>query len=232
MPEVMESADEITSILETFCESRSALSASTSTIKRGPYTSYVLDVDTKGMYIDQLIPNSGNYLIQPGQVIDLITNCGGVDYVFKSLHISRGVDDAGFPYHHLSLPTEVNYSEKRSEYRITIKRDEHPIFHLADDSGESYLAALENISNCGARLRLRAPRSPLVTDSCVYCEFDLVERGSLSCHAVIRNQRQLSNTQEVVIGIEFLEMPDATIRELQKTLMVQQRRNIRTYLPS
>jgi len=228
----MESAEAITSIMETFRESRSPLSANTPTSNRGPYTSYVLSVDTKGLYIDQLIPNSGNYLIQPGQVINLLANYRGIDYAFKSQHISREVDNSGFPYHHISLPTLVKYSEKRSEYRITIKRDEHPAFYLSVDSGESYLATLENISNCGARLRLRGPHSPLATDSFVYCEFDLVERGTLSCRAMIRNQSQLSKTQEVVIGVEFWELPDTTVRELQKTLMVQQRRNIRIYLPS
>ncbi len=232
MAEIMQSEDAISSIMETFCEARSPLSASTSNSNRGPYTSYVLNVGDRGLYIDQLIPNSGNYLIQPGQEIELLTNHRGISYVFKSKHISREVDDTGFPFHHISLPTHVTYTEKRSEYRVPIKRDEHPTFHISEASGNSYPATLENISSSGARLRLAGQQPRLETNSFVVCEFDLVERGSLSCQALVKHQNPLSKTQETLVGIEFWQIPDNAVRELQKVLMIQQRRNIRAYLPS
>jgi len=231
MHEIMNSTEDIVSIMETFREIRNPLSATPSSSSRGPYTSYILNVDTGGLYIDQLIPNSGNYLVQPGQEIDVRSTYKGISYLFRSRHISREVDGKGFPYHHVSLPTQVEYSEKRSGYRIPIKRDERPTFHMSVAQGETYLAMLENISNSGAYLRLREQHSPLELNSLVYCNFDLSGFGSLCCQAVIRHQKQLSKTQETMLGIEFWQLPESALRELQKAVMRQQRRNIRTYLP-
>lgn len=232
MPEVMESIETITSIIEIFCEHRSPLSASTSPGNRGPYTSYILNVNATDLYIDQLIPNSGNYLIQPGQTIDLATKHNGISYAFRSRHISREVDEKGFPYHHISLPTQVTCSEKRSIYRTEIKRTERPSFHLSITPGEYHQAILEDISNNGARIRIQGEHSSLETDSLVLCEFNLADSDPLHCEAVVRHQKKLSTTQETLLGIEFSKLPDSTARALQKALMTQQRRNIRAYLPS
>ncbi len=229
---IMQAEDDITSIMEVFRESRSPLSATSSPRNRGPYTSYVLNVDTDGLYIDQLVPNSGNYLIQPGQTVDIMTNYKGISYEFKSEHMSREVDEKGFPYHHLALPAQVEYSEKRSGYRTAIKKQDRPVFQMSLAPGESRPVILENISISGACVRLSDNLTPVETNKLVHCEFDLVGVGALSCQGIVKYQQQLTKTQETLLGIEFWQLPQPFVNELQKALMIRQRRNIRAYVPA
>lgn len=232
MFEIMESTDDIASILETFRECRNPLSATSTNSSRGPYTSYILNVGDDGLYIDQLMPNSGNYLILPGQTVDFASSHNGIDYVFRAMHISREVDESGFPYHHITLPKVVEYSEKRSRYRVTIRRDDHPYFHISVERGRPQLAVIENISLSGASLRVKEQKITVEKDSLVDCEFDLLGQGPIQCQAVIRHQTQLEKTRETVIGLEFQLQEESSLRELQRILMAQQRRNIHTYLPT
>ncbi|MFT6275200.1 MAG: c-di-GMP-binding flagellar brake protein YcgR [Halioglobus sp.] len=232
MLELMESTDDIVSILETFQECRNALSATSSASSRGPYTSYILNVADDGLYIDQLMPNSGNYLILPGQIVDFVSTHNGIDYMFRATHISREVDESGFPYHHITLPTLVEYSEKRSRYRIAIRRDDHPYFHISIEQGRPQPAIIENISLSGASLRVKEHAISVEKDSLVDCKFDLLGQGPIQCQAVIRHQTRLTKTRETVLGLEFQLQGESSLKALQKILMAQQRRNIHTYLPT
>jgi c-di-GMP-binding flagellar brake protein YcgR len=232
MFEIMESTDDIVSILETFRECRNPLSASSSASSRGPYTSYILNVGEDGLYIDQLIPNSGNYLILSGQTVDFVSTLNGIDYMFRASHISRKVDKSGFPYHHITLPKLIEYSEKRSRYRVAIRRDDHPYFHISVEQGSPQMAVIENISLSGASLRVKQQTMPVENDSLVDCKFDLLGQGPIQCQAVIKHQTQLAKTRETLLGLEFQLQEESSRKELQKILMAQQRRNIHTYLPT
>ena len=232
MPEVIDTTDDIVSILNTFREYRNPLTATSTNSRRGPYTSYVLNVNDEGLFIDQLMPNSGNYLILPGQTVHFAGNHKGIDYLFRSQHIQREVDESGFPYHHIALPELVEYSEKRVGYRVGIRRDDHPYFHICTERGTPKIAVIENISLTGASLRVNEEEAVPVNDSLVECEFDLLGEGPIHCQAVIKHQVQLAKTREVVLGLEFHLQGESSVRELQRILMAQQRRNIQAYLPT
>ncbi|MEH6616198.1 MAG: PilZ domain-containing protein [Porticoccus sp.] len=225
----MESIDAVTSTLETFRDIRSPLSISTPRTKE-VFTSYILKIEHTRLHIDQLIPKTGNALLQPGQPLDIHITHKGIAYLFRSNHIIQSVDRSNLPFHEISLPTQVQYLEKRSSYRIHLKWTESPTVRVFTSEDNSCQALLENISNTGACIRLQDSHTPLEINGFIDCEILLKNMEPLRCKAIIRRLQHLPKAKEIKVGVEFWQLPTAATRKLHKVLMKLQRRNIRTDL--
>jgi len=118
--EIIDSPDIISATLETLLDTRSNLSVSPPSTKDF-YTSFILKIESDSLYIDQVMPLTGNILFKPGQTLNVRLSHKSISYRFESEHLSYSIDDSGFHYHKISLPTQIQYLEKRSGYRINLK---------------------------------------------------------------------------------------------------------------
>ena len=232
MPELSqhnESPEAVAAFLDIFRTRRIPLSL---TIPRSEqiYTSYILSIDEQQLHIDQLMPEIGNQLLQPGQAIDIRLNHQGIAYLFRADHVARAVDSSGFLYHQISRPAQVTYSEKRSSYRVQPKLADRPVVNVAITPGQTCKARLENISTSGACIRLKGNHSALeFIDNHIRCEIQLVGLGLLSCEATVRHHQHVAVINESRLGIEFRQVQGASNRKLHQALMQLQRHNIRSY---
>lgn len=225
--EIIESTAAVASTLETFRDIRSPLSITTPQTKEF-FTSYIIKIESNRLHIDQLIPKTGNTLLQPGQPVDIRTTHKGTTYLFRSNHIAQSTDRSNLPFHEISIPTQVQYLEKRSSYRIHLKLSENPTVQVLATEGQHHCQALlGNISNSGACIRLKGDLSSLEINGFIDCEILIPSLGPLSCKAIIRRLQHLPQADETKVGIEFWQLPITTTRKLHTVLMKLQRRNIR-----
>lgn len=229
MPETMESIEAIISTLEMLRIGRSPISVSPLQTKE-LFTSYILKISDNQILIDQLIPEHGNSLLQPGKPVDIQITHKGITYLFRSEHLLQSTDHQRFPYHEITLPAYVQYREKRSSLRIHLKLAESPAVKILAADGKIYQALLEDISTTGASIRLKGNHSSVKINDTIDCKILLDDLGPLNGKAIIRQLKCLAKTNEAIAGIEFSELPIPTIRKLHKVLMKLQRRNIRTNL--
>jgi len=228
--QTMESAEAVFAVLETFRKFRTPMSVTT---HKGAdlFTSYLLKAKQNQLCIDQLVPKTGNLLLQPGQTIEFRIRYQGTTYLFNSIHLAQCWDDAGFEYHQIALPAQIQHLDKRAYYRIHIKLAENPVVQISMANGKPVEVRCENISKTGACLRFQDKHFSLETNNSIDCTIHLDGFDPLKCKAVVRYHQFHSNTSKNKIGrvgIEFLQLPPADKKKLHKVLMKMQRHNLRS----
>lgn len=225
--ETVESPETIASILETLIDSRSTLSISPSGTKDF-FTSFVIKIDDNHLHIDQVMPQAGNELFKPGQPVDVRLSHASISYHFTSEHISYSVDHSGFHCHKITLPTRIQYLEKRSGFRIHLKLAESQPIKIAVPPQGFSEASLENISQTGACIRIKGNHMPFETCNVIDCNIEIANATPLACKAVIKHYQYSPKTDETKAGVEFCQLSFPAEKQLHKLLMKLQRHNIRT----
>jgi len=225
--ETVESPETIASILEMLIDSRSTLSISPSGTKDF-FTSFAIKIDDSNLHIDQVMPQAGNELFKPGQPVDVRLSHASISYHFTAEHVSYSVDNSGFHYHKITLPTHVQYLEKRSGYRIHLKLAESQPIKIAIPPQGFSEASLENISQSGACIRIKGNHMPFETCNVIDCNIEIADSTPLACKAVIKHYQYSTKTDETKAGVEFCQLSFPAEKQLHKLLMKLQRHNIRT----
>ena len=228
LPEVLDSTEEISIFLESIALARNPLLVTLD--NQVIHTSSVLSFDESTVDIDQLMPDSGNVLLRPGQSVEFQVTHEGVPHVFHSVPIRYSKDDDGFPFHQVSMPEEVRYLRKRSSYRIPLKLSESTSIRVWLENDQSRDAWIENISNSGASLRIEGKHDRLESQSIIQYEMKLVDLEKISCQAIVRHQHYLQRFDETRLGIEFWDLPKTQAKKLRGATMKLQRKTIRTDL--
>jgi len=227
--EIIDSPDIISATLETLLDKRSNLSVSPPGSKDF-YTSFILKIESDSLYIDQVMPLTGNILFKPGQALKVRLSHKSISYRFESNHLSYSVDDSGFHYHKIALPTQIQYLENRSGYRINLKLSQSQPIQISIPPEGFCVASLIDISQSGACIRLKGNHLPLETCNVIECNLQIANSAPLVCQAVIKHYQYSKKTNETKAGIEFCQLSPSAEKQLQKLLMQLQRKNIRTDL--
>jgi len=225
--ETIESEETIASTLEALIDSRCMLSVSPSGTKDF-FTSFILKIDGNSLYIDQVMPLSGNELFKPGENINVRISHKSISYRFLSEHIGYSIDKAGFHCHQITLPSRIDYLEKRSGYRIQLKLAESQPIRIAIPPQGFCEATLENISQSGACIRIRGNHVPFETCNVIDCNIQIAQSSPLNCKAVIKHYQYSTKKNETKAGVEFCQLSFPAEKQLHKLLMKLQRHNIRT----
>jgi c-di-GMP-binding flagellar brake protein YcgR len=227
--EIMESQEAILSTLETFLDTRCSLSVSPQGSKDF-FSSFIINISDDNLRIDQVIPKTGNALFKPGQQLDVRISHRGIAYRFTSSHLSYGLDEAGFPYHQITMPADIKYLEKRTGYRIHLKLSESQPIWVSIPPEKRFQASLENISQHGACIRIKGNHLPLETCNVIDCNIQIANTAPMDCKAFIRHYQYSAKSDETKAGIEFCQLSFNAEKQLQKVLMKLQRHNIRSDL--
>lgn len=228
LPEVFDSTEEITIFFESIALARHPLLISLA--NKEVHTSSVISVDESSVNIDQLMPDGGNSLLQPGQAVEFRVTHEGVPHLFRSEPIAYLKDKEGYPYHQISVPEQIRYLRKRSNYRIPLKLSESPKILVWLDEEQSRDAWIENISDSGASLRIKGTHDQFNLDTFIECEIQLVDLERIKCQAVVRHQHYVPKFDESRLGIEFWELSKTHAKIVHQAIMKLQRHNIRTDL--
>ncbi|PCJ91468.1 MAG: hypothetical protein COA46_08510 [Porticoccaceae bacterium] len=227
--EIINSRGAISATLETFLDTRSTLSISPTDIKEF-FSSSILKIDNDRLLIDQVIPRTGNGLFKPKQPLDVRISHKGTSYRFESHHIAYSIDNSGSPYHEITLPTQIQYLEKRSGCRIHLKLVENQPIKIAIPPVGFSEAKLENISHGGACIHIKGNHLPLETGDVIDCNIEIASSTPLACKAVIKHYQYSPKTDETKAGIEFCQLNFPAEKQLHRMLMKLQQHNTRTDL--
>lgn len=233
--ETIESSDAIVETLETFIDTRSSLSISPSGTKDF-FDSCILSIGPNSLKIDPVTPKTGNILFKPDQTLDVRISHEGISYQFQAMHLNFVDSDSTtatseLAHHEITLPTSIQYLDKRSGYRIHLKLAESQPVWISIPPGEQCKATLENISENGACLRLKGNHLALETCGVIDCNIQIDESNPMACKAVIRHYHYSPNADETKAGIEFCQLGFSTEKQLHKLLTRLQQQNIQSDIP-
>jgi c-di-GMP-binding flagellar brake protein YcgR len=227
--ETIDSQEAISATLETFLDTRSTLSIAPPSIKDF-FSSFILKINNDRLIIDQVIPKTGNVLLKPGQPLSVRISHKSTSYRFESHHIAYSIDNSGSPHHEITLPTQIQYLEKRSGYRIHPKLAESQPIKIAIPSVDFCEAELENISHGGACIRIKGNHLPLEACDVIDCNIEIASSTSLACKAVIKHYHYSPQTDETKTGVEFCQLNFPAEKQLHRMLMKLQQHNTQTGL--
>ena len=227
--ETISSPEVIYATLKTFLDTRSTLSVSPSDIKDF-FSSSILKIDNDRLLIDQVIPRTGNGLFKSEQPLDVRVSYKGTSYQFESRHIAYSIDNSDSPYHEITLPTRIQYLEKRSGHRIHLKLVESQPIKIAIPPVGLCEAELENISHGGACIRIKGNHLPLEACDVIDCNIEIASSAPLACKAVIKYYQYSPKTDETKAGVEFCQLSFPVEKQLHRMLMKLQQHNTRTDL--
>jgi len=228
MPEVIDLTEEISDFFEKLKTARTSLIISSP--PNEVFTSSVIAVEENELHIDQLMPDSGNTVLQPGTSFEIRVAHEGVPHLFATTPIVYATDGEGYPYHRLTMPQQIRSLSKRASYRIPFKLSQSPKIHVWLSKKQRSEAWIENICDTGAFLRLKGKYKDIGPKSIIECEMRLAGSDTLRCQAVVRHQHYLPKFDELRLGVEFSPLAKTAAKTLHETIMKWQRHNIRTDL--
>lgn len=222
--ETITAQEVISATLETFLDTHSTLSITPPGIK-DLFSSFILKINNDRLIIDQVLPRTGNLLLKPGQPLSICINHKGTSYRFESHHIAYSIDTSGLPHHEITIPTQVQYLEQRSDCRIHLKPTESQPIKITIPPEELNGAALENISHGGACIRIKGNHLPLEIPDVINCNIEIANSKPLTCKAVIRHYHYSPKTDETKTGLEFCQLNFPAEKQLHRMLMKLQQHN-------
>lgn len=230
-PDPIVAEETAANIVETFRRERTPMSV-TIGASDTTFTSRLLRLRLDTLQIDQLVPEVGDQLLQPGMSLCLKTAYEGVAYWFYARHLEQAVDERGHSFHLISRPARVESEDKRSKYRIHTPLSEHIFCRVSLPAAAMSPVRLEDISEGGACVRLPAGEPRLQTGDMIEFSLEFEQFGALDCQARVRYLQPLTTVDETRAGVSFSNLPASETNKLRRILMKLQRRNIKTCLPT
>ena len=191
-----------------------------------PYSSAIIQVDDNSFIIDELKPEAGNKLLKENPVIQLKAQLDGVSIKCHA-EIDEFGEDNNIAFYKLTIPEEIDYHQRRQAVRIRLSAA-HPLpvtFTSVND--EIFNGDIDDISIGGLRARFKKSLSSnLENGQHLNCSFLLPPDNelTLNCDLVIRvikhDKDQFGSS---FLGGEFISMPKALERQLQRSIMTLQR---------
>ena len=219
-------SDEIGSALALFGEAKSQLSLHPPRAHES-FGSSILSIreDQRVILIDELIPFTGNKQLKSGDSLDICIQHRGVENQFNCIYLSNAVQES-LPCHALAFPHEIKYLEKRNSYRVSLPVvDQHEVYLLSED-GRRCRCRVVDLSAVGAGIVLQNPKFEIEVGARIQCE--MVLRGTEFSFPGRITHLGRDRGSHINAGVEFLsEESSELFRQLEKTMMELQRKNIR-----
>lgn len=192
------------------------------------YQSMVLELDPEArtLLIDELFPSG--FVGLPGQSVTLsIRQPGGRKLKFNSV-IQQQHQHNGAPLYVLAMPRDIETDQRRNSYRL-------PMGNVAIDSHfegpdrQSYHGRLCNVSSTGVAIEVAADsaNSFHYNDRLNHVMFDFAGIN-IDCAMTIRSvATEEEQNGRLLIGAEFVDLPQLEQRILEKSIMRIQRDRLR-----
>lgn len=225
--ETLASPEIIAATLEKFIDIHCPISVSPVGIK-DLFSSFIVKIDGHKLIIDQVIPKTGNTLFIAGETLDVRISHRGTAYQFQSTHIDYTIDNSGFYCHKISLPEKIHYTERRTDYRISLKLSDQRPVQVNASAQDNWKTILDNISQNGACLRIEGDHASFEPGDTLFCDLQLTSSMALKSEAQVKYCLYSPKKNETLIGVEFLQLSTPTKKQLQTFLMKLQRDHLRS----
>ncbi len=194
----------------------------------GVYTSTLLqiDVESRTLAFDELIPAEGNSLLKPQVRINIEGQVRNVLARFAS-EILEVVDDSGLPYYTAAVPELVEYAQQRKNYRVYISLSNTMDIVMHTESGAEIQGRIVNLSMGGAGFSTTKDLSLEAGDCFEDCSIELFSGSTITCKAIVHYYHYSSQSGDWRGGLEFIELKSSEEQALRACIMEVERLALR-----
>lgn len=136
------------------------------------YSTALLELVPEEQYlvIDELVPRAGHELMRSGLEVKVRARVEGADVRFKSEVLEIG-GARELPFYKLAFPTEVDYVQRRQQYRVSVPLHATVDVTLVMEDGRALIGEVRDMSSggIGARIKSGEPNAALDQGKKVRC---------------------------------------------------------------
>lgn len=192
------------------------------------YNSAILELDerSRSLTLDELKPLSGHDRLMAQGRLRARAALQGVEIRF-SAQLLDAVKESGIWMYHFHMPNELQYRQRRANYRIPVGMSSGVSVELHKDGLELAGLRVLDVSEGGLGLRTQSPISLNLGDR-LPCTLNLPNGRSIRCQLEVRNLRETPQAYgSMQVGGHFLDLDRPQRTALSRVLIELQRDMIR-----
>ena len=136
------------------------------------YSSALLELvpDEQYLVVDELVPRAGHSLMRRGLELKVRARVEGADLRFKTEVLEIG-GSSELPFYKLAFPREVEYTQRRQQYRVSVPLNATVDVTLVMEDGRALIGEVRDMSSggIGARIKSGAPNAAIDQGKTVRC---------------------------------------------------------------
>ncbi|NNJ95229.1 MAG: hypothetical protein HKP57_10830 [Halobacteria archaeon] len=191
-----------------------------------PFASCVVDVNRKHVMLDELLPNAGHDLLLAKRGLRVIGKLEGIDIRFNST-LARVDDQAKVVTYYMHLPDQLEYRQRRLDYRVHIPMSRRLRVIIDNTEGEEFEGVLHDLSHGGAGMNFPNGRPNVESGLWHECAIELSVGEWLYCTVELRYSKSISFRDRQLIGARFIDLSPEQDRQIRCHLSELQREFLR-----
>jgi len=193
---------------------------------KAQFSSCIVDVEKPYVLFDELLPSSGNEALIADRKIIATGKLDGVDIHFNST-LKRVVKKKNLVTYYMSLPTEMEYQQRRMAYRVRIPMSK--VLHVIIDGGprKVIVGELHDLSHGGAGKIIPEGNTIIKMGSYYECAIELPCGEWLYCTLEMRYQKDIHSRKKKLIGAKFVNLTTVQSRLISRCISALELEHIR-----
>ncbi len=183
------------------------------------YQSAIIELlpDAGYLVIDALTPDGGDALAARLPSVRVRTRVNGMEVKFASRILARG-SQGGLPYYKVRYPDDIEYPQRRREFRVTVPFDRGVAVRFETRTGGWVRGEIRDLSPGGFCARLLSGDVANIEQECGQtsaCEIDLPGHGTLRTVVELRHMLPSRARSAPRVGARFVELDPRSERQLE-----------------
>ena len=174
------------------------------------YQSAIIELlpDTGYLVIDALTPHGGDALAARLPNVRVRTRVNGMEVKFLSRILARG-SQSGLPYYKVRYPDEIEYPQRRREFRVNVPFDRGVPVRFETRTGAWVRGEIRDLSAGGFCARLLSGDVANIEQECGHtsaCQIDLPGHGTLRTLVELRHMLPSRARSAPRVGARFVAL--------------------------
>jgi c-di-GMP-binding flagellar brake protein YcgR len=196
-----------------------------------PYQSAIIELvpDSGYLVMDAFTPDGGDALAAGLPGLRVRTRVNGMEVKFASRIVARG-SQSGLPYYKVRYPDDLEYPQRRREFRVTVPLDRGVPVRFETRTGGWIRGEIRDLSPGGFCARLLSGDVANIEQECgqpTACEIDLPGHGTLRTVVEVRHMLPSRARSAPRVGARFLELDPRSERQLERCVAELDRHRLR-----
>ncbi len=199
----------------------------------GTYQSLILKVDPVERYvlIDELFPAHGQFLITPGDEVEITSLRRGLPVRFTTWVKAISLDEGdGLPAYRLALPDVVEAKQRRAHFRLMLSSDSGVRLRLRGPEGDRLLCTVLDLSQSGLSFDCTGNLTEMLRQKpqLHQCVLLIPSLPEISCDLEARSfEFRKRPTRHTLVRARIDVLTTGSARQIEQFLALAQRRQRR-----
>lgn len=167
------------------------------------YTSCIVDVDSKQVLLDELLPTSGHERLITERALLVTGRLEGIVIQFFTT-LEHVEDKDKMLTYHMKLPDLLEYQQRRQNFRARIPMTMKLPVVIEISENKTVEGELHDLSHSGAGMILLADKNILQPKSLYECAIKLPDGETIYCSVELRYLKDIRSRETLFIGVQFV----------------------------